>query len=57
MLESQVDLTLFEIISAIILKAPENGIKQLMWHLVKFVSNSCASEFLKKDKRTEKESV
>lgn len=30
MLESQVDLTLFEIISAIILNAQENGIKQLM---------------------------
>lgn len=30
MLESQVDLTLFEITSAIILKAPENGMKQLM---------------------------
>lgn len=30
MLESQADLTLFEIISAIILKDPENRIKQLM---------------------------
>lgn len=30
MLESQVGLTLFEITSAIILMAPENGIKQLM---------------------------
>lgn len=56
MLESQVDLTLFEITSAIILKAPENGMKQLMWWLIKFVSHNCTSEFLIKDKRTEKES-
>lgn len=57
MLESKVDLTLFEITSSIILKAQKYGIKQLMGPLAKFVSNSCTSEFLMKDKRTEKGSV
>lgn len=57
MVESQVDLTLFEVTFAIILKAPENRIKQLMSQLVKFFSNSCTSKLLLSDKRTEKDSV
>lgn len=50
--ESQVDLTLFETTFCIILKAPENRIKQLMWQLN---SQVCLEQLYFKilDKRTQ----